>query len=112
MNKKLIFQLIYVIILLGFFYYLRFSIYFLLGMGIFFVLIILLKGKLYRKINKFAIEKFSFLKKFPAWIQKLIIILSFVLIYILIKEIIFLILELFGINIREMMIDSINQSIK
>jgi hypothetical protein len=81
-------------------------------MGIFFILIIFLKGKLYRKINDFVTERFSLLKKLPAWVQKLIIILSFVLIYILIKEIIFLILELFGINIREMMMDNINQSLK
>ncbi len=112
MNKKLIFQFIYLIILLGLFYYLGFSIYFLLVLGIFFILIILLKGKLYRKINEYAIRRFSFLKKLPNWVQRLIIIFGFILIYILIKEIIFLILELFGIDIREIMINNINQSLE
>lgn len=110
MNKKLIFQLIYVVALLLLFYYLNFSIYFLLVVGLFFILIIFLKGKIYKNINNFASKQIPLLKKFPNWIQKLIIIIVFILIYILIKEIIFFILNLIGIDIRGMLINSINQS--
>jgi len=110
MNKKLIFQLIYVVALLLLFYYLNFSIYFLLVVGLFFILIIFLKGKIYKSINNFASEQIPLLKKFPNWIQKLIIIIVFILIYILIKEIIFFILNLIGIDVRGMLINSINQS--
>lgn len=111
MKKSLIFQLVYVILILGLFYYLNFSIYFIMVIGVLFLLIILLKGKLYGKVKEFTNKKFPSISKLPSWVQKLIIILAFILIYLLIKEIIFFVLKLGGIDVREIMVNSVNQSL-
>ncbi|MCK9568279.1 hypothetical protein M0R72_05000 [Candidatus Pacearchaeota archaeon] len=111
MKKSLIFQLVYGILILGLFYYLGFSIYFIMVIGVLFLLIILLKGKLYRKVKDFANKKFPSISKLPSWVQKLIIILAFILIYLLIKELIFFILKLGGIDVREIIVNSVNQSL-
>ncbi|MFA5070781.1 MAG: hypothetical protein WC511_00225 [Candidatus Pacearchaeota archaeon] len=111
MKKSLIFQLVYVILILGLFYYLNFSIYFIMVVGVLFLLIILLKGKLYTKIKDFTNKKFPSLAKLPSWIHKLIIILIFILIYILLKEIIFFVLKLGGIDVRGIIANSVNQSL-
>jgi hypothetical protein len=110
MKKSLIFQIIYSVVVLGLFYYIGFSIYALAIIAILFALIILLKGKLYRKIKDLADKKFPALSKLPAWVKKLIIILSFILIYILIKEVLFFILKSAGVDVQEIMMNNINQS--
>jgi hypothetical protein len=111
MKKSLILQLVYVILILGLFYYLGFSIYFIMVIGVLFLLIIFLKGKLYRKIKDFTNKKFPSISKLPSWVQKLIIILVFILVYLLIKELIFFVLKLGGIDVREIMVNSVNQSL-
>jgi len=110
MKKSLIFQIIYVILILGLFYYLGFSIYLIMVLGIFFALIILLKGKLYRKVREFTDKKFPSISKLPSWIHKLIIIIAFILIYLLIKTIVFAILKFVGVDVQEIMMNNINQS--
>jgi hypothetical protein len=111
MKKSLIFQIIYSVVVLGLFYYIGFSFYSLAIIAILFALIILLKGKLYRKIKDFADKKLPSLSKLPAWVKKLIVILFFILIYILIKEIVFFILKLVGVDVQEIMMNNINQSL-
>jgi Trk-type K+ transport system membrane component len=79
--------------------------------GVLFLLIIFLKGKLYRKVKDSVNKKFPSLAKLPPWVQKLVIILIFILIYLLAKELIFFVLKLGGIDVREIMVNSVNQSL-
>jgi len=74
-------------------------------------LLILLRGTLYKKLDDFLIGKFPSLSKQKPWVRKLIVILAFILIYILLKQIIFLILKQFGIDVQQMITESINSSI-
>lgn len=111
MKKSLIFQIIYSAIILGLFYYIGFSFYALAIIAVLFAAIILLRGKLYSKIKDFADKKFPALSKLPAWVKKLIIILFFILIYLLIKETIFAILKFAGVDVQEIMMNNINQSL-
>lgn len=111
MKRGLWFQIIYAIVILILFYSIGLSIYFLMIVAVLFTLIILLKGKLYNKIKDFVDKKFPAISRLPSWLQKLIIILFFISIYILIKQIVFFILKIAGFDIQKIMMDSINQSL-
>jgi hypothetical protein len=103
-------QIIYIIGLLVLFYFLKFPLPFIAGMGLVFVLIIFLKGKLYRKIESFMDKKFPFLVSLNPTIRKIIIILIFILFWVLLKQIIFMGFNLAGIDLQDIMIESLNQS--
>ena len=111
MRKGLIIQIIYSLIILFLFYYLGFSIYSLLVLAILFTMIILLKGKLYNKIKETINKKFPKFAKLPSWLNKLIIIFIFILIYLILKQIIFYLLKLAGMDIEKTMMDSLNKSL-
>lgn len=76
------------------------------------MLIILLKGRFYKKLENFINKKFPSISKQPSWIKKLIILIAFILIYIIIKQIIFFSLKIVGIDIRQIISESINSSIR
>ena len=97
-------------VLLFLFYQLNFPIYYIVLIGIAVLLLILLKGRLYKKMDDFLINRFSFLSKQKVWVRKLIVISLFILIYVLLKQIIFFILKQFGIDVQQMIMGSINQS--
>ena len=109
---RIYFQIIQSAVLLYIFYKLGFSLYVIIIMGLVLLLLILFKGKLYRNLDDFLSRKFPFLSKLNPLVKKLIIIAVFVLIYILLKQIIFLILKQFGIDVQQIITESINQSIE
>ncbi len=92
-------------------YNLGFSLYFIISIGIVLLLLTLLKGKLYKKLDNCLSKKFPSLSKLKPWIKKLILIAIFILIYALLKQIIFLVLKVFGIDIQKIILESINPSI-
>jgi hypothetical protein len=103
-------QIIYLVGLLVLFYFLKFPLPFIAGMGLVFILLIFLKGKLYRKIEGFMDKKFPFLVSLNPTVRKLIIILIFILFWVLLKQIIFMGFRLAGIDLQDIMIESLNQS--
>ncbi len=58
----------------------------------------ILRGHLYRKIDSFIKKIFPWTKKMPSWVEKGIIIISFIIVYIILKDLVFLILKLFGLD--------------
>jgi hypothetical protein len=110
-NWKNYLQIILFIFLLYLFYSLGFSLYFTIILGIVLLLFILLKGRLYKKLDNFLIGKFPFFSKQKPWVRKLIVILTFILIYFILKQIIFLTLKQCGIDVQQRIIESINSSI-
>jgi len=107
-NLKTYLQITTSAILLFIFYKLGFSFYFIIGMGIFILLLVLLKGKLFNKLDSFLTAKFSFLSKQSPRVKKLIIIIAFILAYIVLKQIIFFILSQFGIDVQKIILDGVN----
>jgi len=105
------FQILFSIILMYVLYTLGLSLYFIVLFGIVILLLIIFKGKLYKKLEDFLSRKFPFLSKLNPWIRKLIIVVIFILIYMLLKQIIFLLLKMAGVDIQGMLAESINQSI-
>jgi len=98
-NQKTFPQLITAVILLLVFYKLGFSFYFIIGMGLFILSLVLLKGKLFNKLDALLTSKSPFLSKQSPRVKKLIIVIAFIFTYIILKQIIFFILSQFGIDV-------------
>jgi uncharacterized protein involved in cysteine biosynthesis len=78
--------------------------------GIVIILFILLRGRLYKKIDHLLKKHFKFMSRLKPWQEKLIIIVVFIIVYIALRELIYLILGLFGIDFQKMIQESVNQS--
>jgi len=109
-NWRLTLQLFLSILTLYLFYELGFNFYLILLIGAILLAIIIFKGKLYKRLDNFLIYKLPFLSKQKPWVRRLIVIIIFVLLYIALKQIIFLILKQFGIDFQQMISNNINQS--
>jgi hypothetical protein len=109
-NWRLTFQLFFSFLILYSFYELGLSVYMILAMGLLFVLIILFKTKLYNKFDNLLVKQFPALSKQKQGIRKAIVIVAFILSYIILKQIIFFILSQFGIDVKQIILNSINQS--
>ena len=83
------------------------SLYLVISVGIVFLLLMVLKGKLYKKLDNFLVEKFPSLSKLKPWVKKLIIIAIFLLIYTVLKQVIFLFLRMAGVDIPKIISDNI-----
>ena len=83
----------------------------ILLLGVFFILLMFLRGTFYRKIDAFLINRFSFVARLPSWGQKLLIIIIFILIYWVFKQILFFSLKKIGIDIQQILMESLNSSL-
>ncbi|UMX47988.1 MAG: hypothetical protein L7H18_00380 [Candidatus Nealsonbacteria bacterium DGGOD1a] len=109
-NPKAYLQIITFAILLFVFYKLGFPSYFIVGMGIFILLLILLKGKLFNKIDSFLTARLPFLSKQSPRVKKLIIAIAFVIAYIFLKQIAFFVLSRFGVDVQKIIMDGVNNN--
>ncbi|MCW8966629.1 MAG: hypothetical protein OQK82_08095 [Candidatus Pacearchaeota archaeon] len=110
MRKKTIFQIFYVILILILFYYLNVPLKIIGIFAVFFLLVILLKGKLYRKIEKLFLD-LRFFRGLNSKVKRIVIIVVFVLIFILIKQVIYFVLGLFGFDLETTLMTNINNTI-
>lgn len=76
-------------------------------MGLLFLLLILLKGKLYKKFDHFLNQKFPFLSRLNPQIKEVIIIVAFVLTFMLIKQLILAGLKMYGVDVQQTITDSL-----
>ena len=113
MEYKTYLRLFLVLLLLYYFYTSGFPLSQVIILGIFFIAIVFLRGPLYKKIDSVLVEKFPFIKSIHPWAKKLLMLLVFILVYILLKQIVFFLLSFAGIDMQGMLIESImgmNQS--
>ncbi|VVB75355.1 Uncharacterised protein [uncultured archaeon] len=111
-DKRLLIRLATVPIFLYLFYTMGLPLDGIAVLGVIFVFFILVRGKIWGLIKKTEKKYFSFSKNWPGWAQKLLLILIFIIVYVIIKQIAFFILGLFGINfgeITELAAQTINQ---
>ena len=104
-------QVLISVLLLVFFYSVGLPLYFIVFIGLFIVLMIFLKGKLYRSLEKFMNKRLPFPSKLKPWLKKLIIVVVFILVYMFLKQIIFFVLEQFGIDVQQIIEGSVNRSL-
>ena len=110
MDKKLILRLLFVPIILYILYTLGLPFEAIAIFGVFFILIILLRGKIWKSAER-TIEKYlPFTKTWPNWAQKALLIIFFILIYVVLKQVIYFLLGLVGIDLEEMLLSAINKS--
>ncbi len=114
-NLRIWIRVAIILVLLFFMYLGGLPLSFIIIFGIIIIILIILRGKLYRQVDKFLKKHFKFMSKIKKpWLEKLIIIVVFVIVYLIFREVVYLILGLFGIdltNIQHVVSESINQSL-
>jgi len=75
-------------------------------LGIFFIALIFLRGKIWKLAEHILEKHLPFTKKWPDWAEKVFLVLVFILLYIILKNVIFFILGLAGIDIEQILLDS------
>jgi len=91
------------------FYILGFPPYMIVLFGALGIAIIALRGHAYEKIEKFIGEKYPPYKEFSGIKKKIILIVSFMLIYIILKQILFALLAFMGFDVQKDMMSIISQ---
>ena len=81
-------------------------------LGAFLISLVLLRGVLYRKIDAALVKRFSFVRRLHPWMKKVMIIAIIIAIYVLLKQTAFFALSIAGFDVRQMMAESINASIR
>lgn len=76
--------------------------------GLLFLLLILLKGKLYKKFDHYLNQKFPVLSKLNPPIKEVIIIVAFVLTFMLIKQFVLTGLKMYGVDVQQTITNSLN----
>lgn len=76
--------------------------------GLLFSLLILLKGKLYKKFDHYLNQKFPVLSKLNPPIKEVIIIVAFVLTFMLIKQFVLTGLKMYGVDVQQTITNSLN----
>ncbi|MFH1391968.1 MAG: hypothetical protein ABIH20_06665 [Candidatus Diapherotrites archaeon] len=110
MDKKTILRLLLVPLILYMFYTLGFPLEIIAILGVLYIALILLRGKIWRTAER-VIEKYlPFTKTWPNWAQKALLIIFFILIYLVLKQIIYFLLGLVGIDLEKMLLASMNIS--
>ncbi|MFH1664194.1 MAG: hypothetical protein ABH986_05310 [archaeon] len=109
LTKKTWLRLLLLPLLLYSFYLAKLPIEIIIIFGLFFLLIILFRTHFYDKIEFLLGEKFPVIHDWHPWQKKAIIIIVFILIYTVIKQLLYFSMDFFfGLNIEKMVLESMN----
>lgn len=111
MNWKHYLQAFMIVLIIFLLFLARVSLHLIIIVAVFMILLIIFKTKLYKKLDKVIRQKLKFSPSFPDWIIKLVITAIFLLLYMLIKQIVFMIMKHFGLDIQEIMFEGINNTV-
>ncbi|MFH1750516.1 MAG: hypothetical protein ABH863_02460 [Candidatus Micrarchaeota archaeon] len=111
MDWKLPARFLLVFLLLYFLYSAGFSLTYVAIIGAISIPVILLRGRIYKKIDKALIGKFPFISRWPSWARMLLVVVIFIVIYALLKQILFELLKTANIDIQEALTDGLNNSL-
>lgn len=110
-NWKKYFRILILAGLLILFYFAGMALYLIVAIGLILIFLLILKGKIYKNVEKFIENKFRFFSKIhPIW-KKIFVILIFIVIYFIAREIVFSVMKVFGFDMQRVMIESINKSV-
>jgi len=111
LSKRTWLRLLLLPLLLYSFYLAKLPLQIIVFFGIFFLLLTLFRTKFYNKIEFHLGEKFPVIHDWHPWAKKALIILVFILIYTVIKQVLYFSLDFFfGVNIEKMLLESMNYS--
>ena len=90
-------------------YTLGFPLYILLLFGVLGLAILIIRGHAYEKIDKFICEKYPPYKEFSPMKKRIILIVAFILLYAILKQILFAVLGYAGFNVQHDMMEVISK---
>ncbi len=79
-------------------------------MGVLFVSMIIFRSSVYKKLENVLDEKLPFIQKWSPRKKKILMILIFIIIYTIIKQIVFFTLLLMGLDLQQILVERINQT--
>jgi hypothetical protein len=109
MDKKMLFRLLMIPLLLISFAMLGLSFEALTVLGLFFIIIILLRGKMWKTAEKTIEKFFPFTKSWPGWSQKILLFILFLIIFLILKQLLYFGLNLIGIDLQTILLDAMNK---
>ncbi len=77
-------------------------------LGIILVAFLLLRGHAYKRLDLFLTNRFPSMAGWAPWQKVLLVTMVFLLAYVLLKQAIFWLLKTAGMDVQQMMLDSIN----
>ncbi|MFH1697060.1 MAG: hypothetical protein ABH854_04095 [Candidatus Diapherotrites archaeon] len=81
----------------------------LVVLGAVFLVLVLLKGKMWRAADR-TVERFlPFTKNWPDWTHKLIVAIVFIIFFMALKQVIYFALSLVGIDLTELILRAVEQ---
>jgi len=104
---RIIFRILIIVVLLYVLHLNKANYETLAIIGIFFLALIFLKGELWKLSEHILEEHLPFTKKWPDWLEKILLILVMIFLYYLVKTILYFILGLFGIDITEILVQGL-----
>lgn len=108
MDKRLVFRLAMVLLLLYAFYVAGLPLESIAILGVLFIILILLRGKIWKKSEQ-AMEKYlPFTKTWPGWAHKILLFVIFILCYMVIRYVMYFVLGLAGIDIQEIILQGMD----
>lgn len=111
MDWSLTARILLVALMLYVFYSMGMPLPALLVLGVLLIAFVLLRGHAYRQIDIFLTNRFPSMAGWAPWQKMLLVAIVFLLAYVLLKQAVFWLLKSAGMDVRQMMLDSI-QSMK
>lgn len=112
MDLRLIIRIASILLMLYLFYYIGLPPIYSIFLGALAIVILLVRGHAYERINT-AIDRYlSFMSNWPSWSRKLVVFLIFLVFLIVLKQAAFLAMKFAGMDIQQAMIESINKSMQ
>ncbi len=107
MDRSLIIRLLLVVLMLYMLYSLGIPLAALAVLAVLFVLFVLMRGPAYNRIDAELTKRFPFISSWAPWQKKLLVAAVFVLAYLLLKQGLYELLKMMGMDVQQMMLDSV-----
>ena len=111
MDWSLITRILLVALMLYVFYAIGVPLPAVIVLGVLLIAFVLLRGHAYRQIDLFLTNRFPSMAGWAPWQKMLLVAIVFLLAYVLLKQAVFWLLKMAGMDVQQMMLDSV-QSMK
>ncbi len=107
MDWKLALRILLAVVMLYVFYSLGVPLPAIAVLGIILVLFALMRGPAYNHIDAELTKRLPFVSGLSPWQRRLLVAMFFVLVYVLVKQAVYELLKAFGMDVQQMMLDSV-----
>lgn len=104
MDKAIAIRAAYAIILLLILYSIGLPLHYVLLMGVLMIVFLALRGPIYKKIEQFIEKIAPSTVKWPQWGRKALVIVAFIAVFVILKQIIYWLLGIAGFDLQGEMV--------